>query len=67
MIRYRYGISIWDIDMAYRMGHIDINGKSTWVSIWDMRYRYGIWYIDMVIHHIDMVILDFDIGYGLSI
>ena len=53
--------------MAYRMGHIDINGKSTWVSIWDMRYRYGIWYIDMVIHHIDMVILDFDIGYGLSI
>jgi len=32
-----------------------------------MGYRYGIWYIDMVIHHIDMVILDIDMGYGLMI
>jgi len=32
-----------------------------------IRYRYGIWVIDMVIHHIDMVILDTDIGYGLMI
>ena len=25
------------------------------------------WYIDMVIHHIDMVILDINMGYGLLI
>jgi len=29
--------------------------------------EYGIWVIDMVIHHIDMVILDIDVGYGLMI
>jgi len=37
------------------------------ISIWDMCYRYGIWYIDIVIYHIDMVILDVDMGYGLMI
>ena len=34
------------------------------ISIWNMGYRYGIWWIDMVIYHIDMVILDIDVGYG---
>jgi len=29
-----------------------------------MCYRYGRWYIDMVIYHIGMVILDIDMGYG---
>jgi len=30
---------------------------------------YGIWdrYVDMVIQNIDMVILDIDIGYGISL
>jgi hypothetical protein len=32
-------------------------------SIWDMLYRYGY----MVIYHIDMVILDIDMGDGLMI
>ena len=30
-----------------------------------MGYRYGIWYVDMVMCHINMVILDIDMGYGL--
>ena len=30
-------------------------------------YRFGIRYIDMVIYHIGMVILDIDRGYGLMI
>jgi len=37
------------------------------LSIWDMGYRYGIWYIDMVIFHIDMAILDVDRRHGLMI
>jgi len=36
-------------------------------SIWNMGYRYVMWYIDMVIYHIDTVILDIDMGYGLMI
>jgi len=32
-----------------------------------MGHRYGIWYIDTIIYHIDMVILDIDMGYGLMI
>jgi hypothetical protein len=40
-----------------------INGT----SVWNMGYRYGIWCVDMVIYHIDMVILDIDMGYGLMI
>ena len=32
-----------------------------------MGYRYGIWFIDMVIHHIHIVILDIHMGYGLMI
>jgi hypothetical protein len=56
------GISIWDIDMGYRISMRYRYG-----------YRYGIWEIDMgygismVIHHIDIVILDIDVGYGLMI
>jgi len=33
--------------------------------MWNVVYRYGMWSIDMVIDHIDMVILDIDMGYGL--
>ena len=32
-----------------------------------MCYRYGPWYIDIVIYHVDMVILDIDMGYALVI
>ena len=32
-----------------------------------MDYRYGTWAIDMVIYHIDMVILDMEMGDGLMI
>ena len=53
--------------MGYRYGMSDINGISMWVSIWNLGYRDGIWVIDMVIHHIDMVILDIDMGYRLMI
>ena len=53
--------------LAWRYGIWDINEISIWASTWDMGYRYGIWYIDMVIHHIDMVILDIDMGYKTSI
>jgi len=35
--------------------------------MWDMGYRCGIRLIDMVIYHMDMVILDIDMGYGLMI
>ena len=49
------------------IGISDINGMSIWVLIWYMGYRYGMWYIDTVIHHIDMVILDIDMGYGILI
>jgi len=50
------GISIWEIDTGDRQSY---NGISVGISIWDMGYRYGILY------HIDMVILDIDVGYGL--
>ena len=38
-----------------RYGRSDINEMSIGISIWDMGYRCRIWYIDMVIYHIDMV------------
>ena len=60
------GISIWDICMGLRYGISDINGLSMWVSIWNMGYRYGIWYIDVVIKHINIVVLDIDMGYRTS-
>jgi len=54
--------------MGYRYGRSDIHEISLGISIWwDMGYRHGIWCIDMVIYHIDMVILDVDVGYGLMI
>ena len=56
------GRSIWEIDMGDRSGRSEINEISIGMSIWDMCYRYGIWYIDMVDYHIDMVILDIDMG-----
>jgi hypothetical protein len=46
--------------MGDRYGRSNINGISIGISMWDMGYRYGIWYIDMVILIIDM-------GYGLMI
>jgi hypothetical protein len=61
------GRSIWEIDMGYRCGRSDINEISIRISIWDMGYRFGIRYIIMVIYHIDMVILDIDMGHGLMI
>jgi len=48
-------------------GRSDINGISVGMSIWDMGYRFGMRYIDMIIYHIVMVILDIDMGYGLMI
>jgi hypothetical protein len=35
--------------------------------MWNVGYRYGIWYNDMVMYHIGTVILDIDMGYGLMI
>jgi len=61
-------LSIWDIDMGDRYGRSDVNDISIMLSIWNMVYRYGIWFVDMVInHHIDMVFLNIDMGYGLMI
>jgi hypothetical protein len=37
------------------------------IAIWDMGYRFRIRFTDMDIHHIDMVILDVGMGYGLMI
>jgi len=48
--------------MKYRYGRSDVDGISMGISIWNMGYRYGIWYIDMIIYHIDVVILDIDMG-----
>jgi hypothetical protein len=53
--------------VRYRYGRSDINATSMGSSIWNMLYRHGKWDIDMVIHHIDLVILDIDMGYGLVI
>ena len=47
--------------MGYRYGRSHINEISIGISIRDMAYRYGIWYIDMVIYDIDMVILDINV------
>ena len=35
--------------------------------MWDTGYRYGLYLMDVVIHHIDVVTLDIDMGYGLMI
>jgi hypothetical protein len=51
--------------MGCRYGTSDINGISIGISIRNMGHPCGIWYIDMVMYHINMVILDIDMGYGL--
>ena len=48
-------------------GRSDIDEISMGISIWDIDYRHRIWYIDMLIYHIDMVTLDMYMGYGLMI
>ena len=48
--------------MGDRYGRSDINAISIGISIWNMCYRFGIWYVDMVIYNIDMVISHIDIG-----
>ena len=53
--------------MGHRSGRSDINEISIRMSIWDMVYRYATWYIDMVVYHIDDVILDIDMGYDIEI
>ena len=46
--------------MGDRYGRSEINEISIGISIWDMCYRFGLQYIDMVIYHIDMVIYHSD-------
>jgi hypothetical protein len=53
--------------IRYRDGRSVIDEISIGISIWDMGYRYGIRGVDIVIYHIDIVILDIDMGYGLMI
>jgi hypothetical protein len=55
--------------MGNRYGRLDVDEISIGLSIWNMVYGYGIWCVavDTVISHIDMVILDIDMGYGLMI
>jgi len=79
MIRYRYGISIWDIDMGYRISMGYRYGYR--YGIWDMGHRYGhppyryghpgyrcgIWANDMGDDSIDMVIQDIDVGYVVTL
>jgi len=53
--------------MGDRYGRSDISEISIGISIWDMGYRYGVRSTNMIVYHIDMVILDIDTGYGLMI
>jgi len=53
--------------MEERYGRFGRREISIRISIWDMGYQFGMRYIDMVIYHIDMVILDINMGYGLLI
>jgi hypothetical protein len=53
--------------MGYRFGRSNINEISIGISVCDMGYRCWMWNIDMVIYHLDMVIRDIDMGYGLMI
>jgi len=48
--------------MGDRYGGSDINAISIGIWIRDMCYQYGIRYINMFIYHIDIVILDIDMG-----
>jgi len=76
---YRYGISIWDIGHQWDIDR-DIDMRYG-LSIWDMVYRYGhspyryghpgyrhrIWANDVGDDSIDMVILDIDMGYLVTL
>ena len=53
-----YGLSIWD--MVYRYGHTPYRYVHP-------RYRYGIWATDMGDDIIDIVILDIDMGYLVTL
>ena len=48
--------------MGDRYGRSDINEISIGISTWNMGYRFGIRYMDMVIYHIDTVISHIDMG-----
>ena len=50
-----------------RYGTSDINRISIGIPIWYMGYQFSRRYIDVAIYHIDMVILDIDVGYVLLI
>jgi len=58
---------MFEIAIGDRFGRSDIDEITTGFSIWGMGYRYGIRYIDMVIYHIDIVILNIGTGYGRMI
>jgi hypothetical protein len=60
-------ISIWEIDLGDQYGRSDLNEISIVSSIWNMGHRYWTWYVHVVIYHFDMVILDIELGYGLSL
>ena len=55
---------IWEIEMGARYGRSDINAISIGLSIWNISYRFRIRYVNMIIYHIDMVILEIDMGDG---
>jgi len=57
-IGMRYELSIWD--MVYRYGHLPYRYGHP-------GYRYGIWANDMGEDSIDMVILDIDMGYLVTL
>jgi len=54
--------------MEYRYVRSDINGISVGISIWNMGYRYGIWYINIMgDDDIDMIISCIDMGYLVTL
>jgi hypothetical protein len=55
---YRFGISIWNV--VYRYGYLPYRYGHP-------GYRYGIWDNDMRDDRIDMVILDIDMGYLVTL
>jgi len=53
--------------MGDRYGRSDINEISIGSSIWNISCRFRIRYVNMIIYHIDMVILEIDMGDGVMI
>ena len=51
--------------MGDRYGKSDNNYIWKGISIWDMCDQFEIWCIDMIIYHIDTVVLGIHMGYGL--